>query len=46
MREKTHTFEYTKEVIQKLYNEAQNEMTKFEEPNPLLEDILNRLIVA
>lgn len=45
MREKTNTFEYTKEVIQRLHNEAKLEMARFDEANPLLNAILDKLLV-
>lgn len=46
MREKTNTFEYTQEVMQGLFNDAKTEMARFDTPNPLLEAILNKLMVA
>jgi geranylgeranyl diphosphate synthase type 3 len=46
MQEKTNTFQYTRDVIHKLYNDAKAEMTRFDTPNPLLDAILNKLMVA
>ena len=46
MREKTRTFEYTRDVIQRLYADAKIEMAKFDTANPLLEAILNKLTVV
>jgi geranylgeranyl diphosphate synthase type 3 len=45
MRERTKTFDYTREVIHKLYDEAKVEMARFEKSNPMLDAILNKLNV-
>jgi geranylgeranyl diphosphate synthase type 3 len=45
MRNKTKTFDYTREVIQRLHQEAAAEVARFETPNPLLNAILSKLTV-
>jgi geranylgeranyl diphosphate synthase type 3 len=45
MRNKTKTFDYTREVIQRLHAEAMAEIAKFEPANPLLNKILSKLMV-
>jgi geranylgeranyl diphosphate synthase type 3 len=43
MRERTKTFEYTRDVIHQLFDEAKVEMQKFSRSNPMLDAILNKL---
>jgi geranylgeranyl diphosphate synthase type 3 len=45
MRERTKTFEYTRDVVHKLFNDAKVEMAKFNKSNPMLDAILNKLNV-
>jgi hypothetical protein len=45
MRERTKTFEYTRDVIHKHFADAKVEMAKFDKSNPMLDAILNKLNV-